>query len=421
MAWADPLSGGGYRAAYRDTERRKHYVKDADGHTVRYGRKTDARLAGAEAEANARRSAAAQAGALPASITWGQWWDILARDRTFEDTDTGPAERSIVEAHLRQKWGNVPLNKITFEQVDDWVRRGELRVRTGMSPGYVHKIYSLFNLSIKAAMKPPARILHASPCAGVELPKRRKKAKPYLSVATADAYRDRGQLREDYADALDFDLETGLRPGEICGLHADRLDLERGWMLVAEVFIPRRRIIRPFPKDADARMVPLTPAAIEVVRRRLADRDLGSGCGLPHSDGSACQSTLVFRTMRHRPMHPTTMRYNLGAAAKRAKVERRTPYAGRRGFATRAAEGGLDAFQIAEILGHATLEQAQEYVQQTPAARMKLSAALARYPQLVVIEGEGLGHAESDGAEDGATSREQPPRSAAIRRPRDTG
>jgi integrase len=283
---------------------------------------------------------------------------------------------------------------------------GELRVRPGMSPAYVHRIYSVFNVSIKAAMRAPYRILDASPCAGIQLPKRPKKAKPYLSTATADAYRDRerGRLRADYADALDFDLETGLRPGELGGLHADRLDLDRGWMLVAETFVKRRRVIRPHPKDKDVRMVPLTGRAIEILRRRLADRDLGAGCGLPRTD-------------RGNPLHPDTLGRAMKHAAERAGVERRSPYAGRRGWATRAAEGGLDAFQIAEILGHSTLTQAQEYVQQTPAARLKLTAALSKYPQLVAIEG-GLGQHQDHGADGGADVDKQPPQSAATRRGR---
>ncbi|GAB3429986.1 hypothetical protein GCM10027436_02620 [Actinophytocola sediminis] len=411
MAWADPLPGGGYRAGYRDSGGKKCYVKDADGRTVNYSRKTDARHAGAEKESSARRRAAAAAGALPATIKWGEWWDLLSAKRTFPDSDTAATERNIVAVYLRPKWGSVPLNKITFQKLDEWVNEGELRVRIGMSPGYVHRIFSVFNVSIKAALT--EGVLEASPCAGIKLPKRPKKPKPYLSPTTATAYRETGKLRADVADAIDYTLETGLRPSELAGLHADRLDLERGWMLVAEVFVPGRRIIRSYPKDEDVRMVPLTDKAIEIAKRRLHGRDLGAGCNVPHSDGSSCNSTVVFLTERRRIMHPDTIAYHMKNAAERAGIERRSPYTGRRGFATRAAEGGLDAFQIAEILGHATLTQAQEYVQQTPAARVKLSAALSQYPQLVMLDG-GLGQNQDHGATDGAALKKQPPRGAVI-------
>lgn len=398
MAWADPYPGGGFRGGYRDSAGKKQYVKDLDGKTVRYGTKKKAKTAANEKEVDARRSAAPSEVPIAATTKWGEWWDQLAKKRTFDDTDTASTEANIVENYLRPQWGDVSLNAISFKAADLWVQEGDLKVRPGMSPGYVHRIFSVFNVSIKAALK--EEILMASPLAGIKLPKRHKKPKPYLSTTSNSAMSP--HLREDYRDALDFGLETGPRPGEICGLHSDRIDLDRGWMLVAETFVKRRGIIRPYPKDGDVRWVPLTDRACEIAARRIAGRDESKGCGFVHSDGLPCTGVLVFLTVRGRIMHPDTMGYHMKNAAVKAKVSRRSPYTVRRGWATRAAEGGLDAFQIAEILGHSTLDQAQEYVQQTSAARIKLTTALSKYPQLTVLEG-GLGQKSEAGAESGAT------------------
>lgn len=384
MAWAEKLAGG-YRGRYRDQHGTKQKVVQPDGSL--FPRERDAIDAAEDERSRQRRRAVIDGAATrSASMTWGEWWDQLAESRAFADTDTAATEHYVVERYLRPQWGDVPLNKITFGEVDKWLTEGDLRVRKGMSPSYVHRIFSVFHVSIKAAMR--KGILTASPCAGVQLPKRQKRAKPYLAQSSAAAMAE--HLRPDYRDAIEFDLETGLRPGELCGLHADRLDLERGWMLVAEVFVKRRHAIRPFPKDKDARMVPLTDRAIEIVKRRLDGRDVSAGCGVPHTDDSPCHSPLVFLTVRGNAMHPDTLGWHMKNAAQKAQVSHRSPYAGRRGWATRAAEGGLDAFQLAEILGHSTLTQAQEYVQQTPAARMKLATALQRYPQLTVVDG-GVG------------------------------
>ncbi|WET79270.1 site-specific integrase [Amycolatopsis sp. QT-25] len=397
MPWADPYPGGGFRGGYRDSAGKKQYVKDLNGKAVRYETKTKAKNAANEKEVDARRKAAPSEVPIAATTPWGEWWDRLAEKRTFDDTDTASTEAGIVKNYLLPKWGDVPLNAISFKAVDLWVQEGDLKVRPGMSPGYVHRIFSVFNVSIKAALK--AEILMASPLAGIKLPKRHKKAKPYLSTKANTAMRT--HLREDYRDALEFGLETGLRPGELCGLHSDRVDLDRGWMLVAETFVKRRGIIRPYPKDGDVRSVPLTDRACEIAARRIAARDESKGCGFVHTDGLPCSGVLVFLTVRGRIMHPDTMGYHMKNAAEKAKVSRRSPYAVRRGWATRAAEGGLDAFQIAEILGHSTLDMAQEYVQQTSAARMKLTTALAAYPQLTVLAG-GLGQTSNAGAESGA-------------------
>lgn len=333
---------------------------------------------------------------MSAKITWGSWWDLIAEKRTFYDTDTARTESAVVEKHIRPHWGNVPLNQIKRKSIRDWIET-QLQVRAGMSPAYVHKIYGVFAISIKRAVTD--EVLDASPCVDIVLPKVPKRPKPYMSTGSADAIGE--MLRADYADALEFGLETGLRPGELCGLHADRLELDRGWMLVAEVLVERRVMIRPFPKDKDTRMVPLTDRAIEIARRRLDGRDQFAGCGVPHTDGSRCGGVLVFLTLRGNVMRPDTFRLNMKRAAEKARVAVRSPYSIRRGWATRAAEGGLDAFQIAEILGHATLEQAQEYVQQTPMARMKLTTAMTKYPQLTVLQG-GMGQKTDAGADAGA-------------------
>lgn len=407
--WTEPLGGGKlHRGRWRKPDGSKGATKKSPefpGHP--YGRKSDAKAAAQEAWAKAWRRAAANAGTLPPTIKWAELWELIREDRTFNDTDTAETEASIVRAHLGPKWGDADLNNISHVAVKKWVDEEELKVRPGMSPGYVRRIFGLFSLTMTWAAE--KGIITGSPCTGIKLPKQTKTAKPYLTPATSAAYREKGRMRSDYADALDFDLETGLRPGELCGLHADRCDLDRGWMLVAEVFVTRKRVIRPFPKDGDTRMVPLTDKAIEIIERRLDGRDLSVGCGVPHSDDAPCSSPLVFLTDLGRVMSPDGIRYHMVAAAKRGQTRRRSPYSGRRGWATRAADGGLDAFQIAEILGHATLDEAQGYVQQTPAARMKLSAALDKYPQLTLIEGQG-----QSGAAAGANSQKQATQSDAI-------
>lgn len=374
-AWTEPLPGGGYRGRYTDQHGKKQTVTPPDG--VRFSRKTDAKLAAQEAEAKARRRAAVAAGNAPGNILWGKWWATIVDDRTFPATDTARTERLIVENFLLPKWGDTPLNELKFSEIQDWVDT-TLKVGPGMSPGYVSKIFSIFRVSIKIALK--KSVLDASPCAGIVLPTVHKKPKTYLSVKAADAMSE--HLRDDYNDAISFGLETGLRPGELCGLHEDRIDFDRGWMLVAEVLVERSMQIRPFPKDGDVRMIPLTDLAMEIADRRLTGRYRFGGCGLPHTDGISCDGAIVFLTDWHRIMRPNTLTWNMRKSSRLAEIGRRTSYTIRRGWATRAAEGGLDAFAIARILGHSTLEEAQGYVQETSRARLSLQDALSQVPQL---------------------------------------
>ena len=115
MASTEQLRSGRYRPIARDSA----------GHKIpglgTFRLKSEAQHAGVEAEVLARRRAPTSALALPASTTWGEWWDILALDRVFE-SDTNANERSIVAKHIRPRWGAVGLNEIRRGEINKWIK-----------------------------------------------------------------------------------------------------------------------------------------------------------------------------------------------------------------------------------------------------------------------------------------------------------
>jgi integrase len=374
MASAERLPSKRWRGLYRDAAGRKCRVPGT------FGRKSDAVDAAQEAEVGARRKAAAKGGKLSARTTWGDWWAVFNAERTF-NSDNGIVERQIVEGFLMKRWGDVPLNSITRQDVQLWVDG----LRRKYSSNYVRGIYRVLRVSINGALD--AGVLTASPTSGVKLPRVPKRAKPYVS--TDDSTKMRANLHERYRDAVEFTLETGLRPSELAGLHANRVDLESGWVTVAEVHVRRSSLIRPHPKDDDVRKVPLSAKAIEIVRRRLADRDLTTGCGVRHSDGIRCASPLVFLNVRDGVLNSDLLGRHMRQAAKAAGLPAKSGYGLRRGFATRAIDGGLDVFAVKRLMGHADLEELEGYVQETPAARARLLASLGERPTLAAVEERG--------------------------------
>lgn len=395
MAWAERLPSGKYRGCWRTPDGRQHHTRRPDFPEHPYARKRDAVEAAQEAEVKARRQAAANKGTISASVTWGEWWDHLEVEH--QHTDVSGVVDSSVRLYLRPRWGTEPLNRIKQRDVKAWVAD----LLPGREVSYVHRIYAVFRWSINQAVD--RGVLDASPCSGVKLPAVRRKAKPYTDEAFVDALRP--HLPKWYQDLIDLGRETGLRPGELCGLHADTCDLDDGWLTVSKVLVAKQRVIRPFPKDKDERRVPLTDKAISIIRRNLAGRDLAGGCGLRHTDGKPCRSVLVIRNSRGQVITPMVWRNRMVDAAKRAKIDRRgrTPYGARRAFFTRAARGGVDVFDLALYGGHANLKQTQEYVQETPGARDRLRAALGETTRLTVVQGQA-------GAEPGADPDNHAPR-----------
>ncbi|WP_162830511.1 site-specific integrase [Amycolatopsis thermalba] len=411
MASTEKLPSGRWRGLYRDADGRKRRVSGT------FDRKSDALDAAVEEQAKAKRKAAAADGRLSARTPWGAWWEIVRENRHFE-SDAGRTEAALVRGYVMPRWRDVPLNQITQRDIQRWVdqlERGKAPVDMvdpkfeprPLSASYVQRIYSPFRVSITAALE--EGVLDASPCAGVKLPKRQKRPKKFVS--TDEATKLAAELRSDYADAVAFMLDTGLRPGELTGLHAHRVDLDAGVITVAETYVYREKKIRPWPKDRDAREIPLSARAVEVLRRRLAGRDLREPCGIEHMRGEKCRHPLVFLTDAKRPLNRDTLAYHLRKAAEAVGVEAKSGYALRRGFATRLAEGGLDVFQLAEVMGHADINLSREYVQATSTARARVLAALGDSPKLTAIDG-GVGRR---GTERGTDLDNQPSRSAPKR------
>jgi integrase len=373
MAFKEELPSGRYRGGYWtkvDGKRKKVWV---DG-TFRLP--TEALAAANEAQVISRRQANRAKGTLPATITWNEWWELLCVDREFE-SDTRLVEDSIVAKHIKPQWGHVPLNEIQRLDVQKWVnslckQRGPRG--TTYKPKYVNGIYGKFAMTINAACTAEPPVLFASPLKGIKLPKVPRRAKAFLPVDDVEPLS--AELREDYADVVAFDMEVGLRPGELAGLHDDQVDIPGKVLTVRTVYVRRAKMMRDRPKDDDIRTVPLSTRAIEIYQRRVAGRDMSRPCGVPHYGDVPCRHDLVFRTQLGKVLNYDSLAKCMQRAAVKAKLPGRSGYALRRGFATRLARGGIDLFELMDIMGWSDPKLAREYIQESPGTRDRVMAAL---------------------------------------------
>lgn len=396
MAFKEELPSGRYRGGYWtkvDGKRKKVWV---DG-TFRLP--TEALAAANEAQVISRRQANRAKGTLPATITWDEWWEVLCVDREFE-SDTRVVEDSLVAKHIRPRWGDTALNEIEQPHVQKWVKKlSKQRTPRGTfyKPRTVRGIYFTFAMTINAAINADPPVLFASPLKGVTLPKVTRRAKAFLPVEDIEPLS--AELRDDYADCVAFDMETGLRPGELAGLHDDQVDLVGKLLTVRTVYVRRAKKMRDRPKDDDIRTIPLSTRAIEIYKRRVAGRDMSRPCGVPHYDDVTCHHDLVFRTERGNVLDHNTLREVMQRAAIKAKLPGRSGYALRRGFATRLARGNIDLFELMDIMGWSDPKLAREYVQESSGTRDRVMAALGdpEATGLRVVVGQDEAHGTDRG------------------------
>ncbi|MGW4128023.1 tyrosine-type recombinase/integrase [Amycolatopsis japonica] len=398
MAWAEKMPSGRWRGCWRDTAKRKKSITN-EGRG--YDRKTDAKEAAQEQEVKARRQAAVASGTQSAKIHWKELWEIFNNRprRKNAVSNTVANQQTVVDLYVMDRWGDIPINKISHGQVQLWI--DEDIALPGRKASYVQTIYKPFRSSMNYAVK-KLKILDASPCVGVELPQVRKnRRKAHATTADTDSLAKK--LSPPFRRLMDFEHDTGVRPNEACGIHADQLDFKRRRAQITNVFVEGVNVIRAYPKDDDPRDVPLTDRAMAAAKEALEGRDLTAGCGVPHADGSRCRSVLVFLSPRGLPVTPKNYYLALWRAGKKAGTENRGPYTMRRGFSTRAVENGVDPFTLKEILGHEKLDQTSEYVQLTETALSQFVAKMGDHVQLKVV-----GQQEGHGAESGANTQGTP-------------
>jgi integrase/recombinase XerC len=151
-------------------------------------------------------------------------------------------------------------------------------------------------------------------------------------VARAIVLRDRAVLELLYG--------SGLRVGEVTGLTLDRIDLDRGRVLV-------------LGKGSKEREVPMSDYAVAALVRYLDEgRPAMAAPGL---------DTLFFNR-RKKPFSQRDIRTMVEQYVKRLLPGRRvSPHTLRHSFATHLLEGGADIRAVQELLGHASVATTQRY------------------------------------------------------------
>lgn len=359
MASAERLPSGKWRGVYRDAAGRKQRVKGT------FGRKTDAREAAQEAEVRGRRKVAAATGTLSARTRYADWLAVWWPQRDLA-VDTEDNERRIRDSYLIPQWAEVPLNGIGKRAAQPWVTS----LAKKHSPAYVARIYGVLRASILAAVE--REILEGNPLAGVKLPTVPRTSRRHFEPDEIEAVLP--YLKPRHRQVVQLLVDTGLRPGEFAGLHHHRV--RGGWITVADVLVDKGRLIKSTPKDEDAREVPLTSRAQEILAGWREEIPPGAGCGVPHDDGKACRSDLICRQTNGSPVSLTSFRDVFGRALAKAGVAEGTLYSLRHTFGSRLAENGVDAFEIARLMGHSDVNMSANYIHRTAAARARVLAAL---------------------------------------------
>jgi integrase len=337
---------------YRDAHGIKQPVRDAKGKGTVYTHKAEAKREASAAEAEARENPWADPASR--SRTWGDWADEWWPTRTVAAV-TLRNDASRRRTHLDPEWADVPLGAITRQGVRAWA--AEMK-RDGSSWSTVRLAVALLSESLSAAVD--AGVLPANPAARLKLPKGRVAQERYLTQDEFDAVvAHLGTVNDQViVSVLVF---TGVRWGELAGLHWHRVDLERRMLVVAETYDEGSHEIVALPKGKQPRYVPIPPWLVAWLQELSEESRHESSCGLPHTEGR-CRSGLVFTSRRGKALHHSNFTRRVWTpAVELSGIGHTRIHDLRHTYASWLLQAGTSLARVQQLLGHDDPKTTQKY------------------------------------------------------------
>jgi integrase len=301
---------------------------------------------------------------------WAQlWFDARVAERT-----TLAQNRGYIDRHLLPEFGALRLVDITHLQVQSWVQRLEAR----LAPSTVRDVHRLLHTILAAAVRD--RLLTYNPAANVRLPQLSPSAGQFLTVDQVQ--RIAGHCPAPYRTVVLTLAYTGVRWGELAGLHAGQLHMLRRRMDVTHVVeeINGRLSLRGYPKTVSSRRtVPLAGQLVEALAQHLAE-DPPVDCGLAHPDGENC-SGLVFHGPRGSAMRRMwNARVWRPALTSAGVTSAPRPHDLRHTCASWLVQAGVPLYDVRAWLGHSSIKVTERYAHLAPDQHDRALAALELLP-----------------------------------------
>lgn len=354
MAWAQELPSGRYRGCYRNARKKTCYVEGT------FGTKAEAlRKAGAlEDEQRTPGSIDPKS----AKLTYGHWFELWM-DSHQVATSTEREYHSTARLHILPYWKDTPLGDITARGGRAWVKKLQKEPREGASkprsPWTIRLAVQTFVASINAAVED--KRLHVNEAKGLEWPDLPDALERYLTPSEVEAT---VHFMTDFNALITWTaVTTGLRAGELAGLHIPRIDTRNGGLLVVEQFDQKDGVIKPVPKDKEKRYVPLPQDVAARLRAHVDTLPDVEDCGVPHLAGACPGGALVFRGPHGAPLKSNQFgRYILTPAVQLAKLKGRVRVHDlRHTYASWLIQSGVSFAELARVMGHSSWEVSKRY------------------------------------------------------------
>lgn len=373
-------------------------VRDPSGkrHSKAFDLKSQARHWGMEQEARFARGDLRDPRA--GQIRLGEWRDRVMRFRGLELPTLAKSE-SIWRTHCAAQWADWPLAAVTRAEAQGWVNRlRATRVARHrgrpvdgddapfLSAATIHEAVRVMSVLYRLAMDEDPPLVTSNPFSRLDMP--RIEPRQIQFYEHEEAERLYKALEEHFGlqwrTLVELGMHVGLRPGEIYGLHAHRVDWTRGRVHVVEVMT--RYGLRQYPKTKRShRSVPVPPRTLAAMSLLMEGRDAWADCTCPRvlpdgtrQAGRPCPS-LLFPAPGGGPIDDGNFRDRVWyPAIEAAGIRRLPPRVMRHTAASWLVMDGVPLYHVQHLLGHERSTTTERYAHLAPDAHQRVLESWSR-------------------------------------------
>jgi integrase len=255
------------------------------------------------------------------------WWEEHVL--TTHKPSSQNSSHYIIKKHLVPYFGDLPLELINEEKVTEWI---SMLHKGKLAPKSVHNIYKVLRLVVGRQSREWV----------IRLPGIPEKEQRYFTPEEAKQIIDAAPGQYKALFALQF--ATGMRFGEIAGLHVEDLDFKE-----SVVFIRRSTYqhLEVTPKtQAGHRQVDVDPETMAIVKEHIGDR----------KDGR------VFSSQKGTPLVVNNVnRHVLKPICRKLKIPIGTTHAWRHGRISILQQNNVPGDLIKKWVGHTNLKTTSRY------------------------------------------------------------
>ena len=271
------------------------------------------------------------------------WYETHSKPKIRPTTQLGYESR--IRLHIVPEIGNIPLNKLTQNDLQQFYARlkknGRKSLTERFGEGLSDRMVRMCHATCRSALEKAVQdgLIRINPAIGCKLPPKRAREMQVLDRDELQRFLIQAQA-EGYYELFLLDLATGLRRGELMALQWDDLDFETGVLNVnKQVYQVNGELQFSEPKTKNSiRKIVLPPSVVEVLREYK--KTVNSRWMFPSP------------VKEDRPLTPGVVRKRLQLILEHAGCKQVRFHDLRHTFATLALQNGMDVKTLSAMLGH---------------------------------------------------------------------